>query len=645
MEKGKTLMADLINQAKSMGLQDDEIDISLYTKSRKGFHQQVSVHPQPAIYALDPKEDADTLALWNSQLLRRFPDIVREALIEGSYSVALVRQSGPDGSQPVIRFRSSGNQGETSRQIIQENVARICTDNDHSILDIQFTEGSLVRLAGSSSISVMNDPSNDQKFPHQRRPWGKPGMGASIGLSQCPHVSATLGGYISVDGRIYMLTVDHFISECTSCVVDTKLRSPSISDMNDVRRHLKSKLKDLGLKISRSAPDEIPLGKVAELLFPEDVDEELEQYKRFHRELDDKETGFALGVIRYRCGGGMLPLRPSSNPRLAGVLHHMDWSVSEITAKHRKGKNFHRHGRVAKPGTADLAQEVMKPEGSGDPCAMIGDMAGGEGVFYVGTTSGLREGCINPALIQYGDEYGVSHEWSMVVPHCEALKDSDFQGDSGAWIISNDNKLLGLLWGWDNGNLLFTPIQDVFADITQKMNCHKIELPDDFSGSRSERSGSLLCRTNPVEVDQDAPEPIQGESTDNDEPVLVSPSMLSPFSILQSRRSSSASSISNYSMSSTPSLLSSGSSFSFFDEPGAMTISSKSPSHCLTNDESVPTMLPFRPKSRSLPTCAMSEASALDWVCIRREDATEEMFASPLGVREIKHGKCETSMA
>jgi hypothetical protein len=595
------------------------------------FHQQVSVHPQPEIYALNPKEDADILKLWNTRLLPRFPDMIREAVIEGSYSVALVRQNGPNGSQPIIRFRSSGNQGEMSRQIIRESVETICNNNRHQILQVQFTEGTIVRLVGGSSYaSFVNDPSNDDKFPHARRPWARPGMGASIGLSQCPHVSATLGGYISVDERIYMLTVDHFISTC-SCIVDTQLRSPSISDAADVKNQLKKRFQQLSLKISRSALNEVPLGQLDEILFTLDFNEELEHYKRFERELNDGDEGFALAKIRYRCGGAMAPLRLSVNPDLDGLSHHMDWSLSEITAKHRVGKNVHRYGRVASPSLDDLDKELVSFTGCGIPCETIGEVTGGEAAYYVGTTSGLREGFINPALIQYGDEYGVSHEWSMVVPHCEALKDSDFQGDSGAWIISNDNKLLGLLWGWDNGNLLFTPIQDVFADITQKMKCHKIELPDNSSGSRSKRSGSLLCRTDLVEIEQYIPKQLVQEPIESDEPVIVSPGMLSPFSIVQSRRSSSVSSISSWSMSSS-------SSFSVSDEP---------PSHpnFPTKDQSEQTMLPFRPKSQSSPTWAMLEASDQDWVQFHRKDTMDELYGSSMGVKQTEQIPCETDMA
>jgi hypothetical protein len=620
LEQGKMVLLEQITQLKSMTLRDENAHKYVRSDQSKlmtAFHQQVSVHPQPEIYALDPKEDADTLKLWNTQLLPRFPDMVHEALIEGSYSVALVRQDGPNGSQPIIRFRSSENQGEMSRQIIQENVKTICINNRHQRLHVQFTKGTIVRLVGgASTASFVNDPSNDDKFPHARRPWPKPGMGASIGLSGCPHVSATLGGYISVDDRIYMLTVDHFISTC-SCVVDNQLRSPSTSDAADVKDQLKKKFQQLGLKISRSALNEVPLGQVREILFTSDFDEELEHYRRFERELDNGDNGFALGRVRWRCGGALSPLRPSVNPDLAGISHHMDWSLSEITAEHREGKNVHRYGRVASPSLDDLEKEVMRPEGCGIPCETIGEATGGGAAYYVGTTSGLREGIINPALIQYKDDSGISHERSMIVPRCNALRNSDFQGDSGSWIISTDNKLLGLLWGWDNGSLLFTPIQDVFADITQKIGCHQIKLPEYTSDPKSGHSPALLCRTSFCTTRESTPELIGMEFIEPDESTA---GLLAPYDYI--RRGSC--------VSSTPSLRSSSSSISEGSNAGSV-----SPGLGLFDSAQSRMTLSFRTKNQSVST---------GYVLVQN-DFTNHEIARPLDVMELDREECKPGLA
>jgi hypothetical protein len=561
LEKGKTLLKNLIAESRSISLSNEDTSTKNYS-DRKGFHQRVSMHPQPKMLALDPKEDAEAIKLWNMEIEPILPAIVQEAGVEGAYSVILIRQSSIDGPQPIIRFRSSDNQGTLSRQVIQDRVREICERYGHPILKVQFTAGTLVRLVGgNSSEEVLDDPSNDERFPHQRRYCERPGPGASIGRINCPHVSATMGGHISMDGRTHMLSVDHFIAACTC--QSPKVRSPSISDINDIQLHLSRMRNNLELRISRIADHEIPLDQV-DTLFPLDVQEELAQYERFVEEVKQHEHAFSLGIIRKRSGEDRS--RSSVNSGRPNVIHRLDYSLTEITEKNRQGKNILRHGLTADPSLDDLQNEVITPDGSGDPITTTSHVFGGENVFYVGTTSGLRKGTVSPILMLYRDKYGVeSREWAIVVPGCENLSAYDFQGDSGAWIIKDDNSLLGLLWGWDNGYLLFTPIHDVFEDIKERWKYRQVELPNLSSGSRPQQSGILLCRTSDY--------PTLDDCEDSRSPpinILKTPATgLSPLDIdkeVWRRRGSSASSGS--SMSSTPgSVSSSASSFTEVSPP------------------------------------------------------------------------------
>ncbi|KAF2676151.1 hypothetical protein K458DRAFT_194090 [Lentithecium fluviatile CBS 122367] len=606
LDRGKDLLEVLIHGIRARTPDTGNSNMADGRRLKAPHHQQVSIRAQPEIYALDSKENADVLALWNKRLLPRFPSIVQEAKIDGSYSVSLVLQKADGGLHPIIRFRSSRGQNTESREAVKDLVKSICDENGSPRLHVQFTKGTLVRLVGGSlEASILDDPSNDQRFPHERRPWHTPGLSASIGLSDCPHVSATLGGYISVDDRIYMLTVDHFISECP-CSMSWEVRSPSISDISDVKDQLYKKIDDLSLRIRQTAPNEIPLGQVQELLFAGDIDEELEQYKRFERDLKGDDSQFAFARVRERCGVSQPPLRPSTNPfiPLPGALHRMDWSLSEVNVSHRMGKNIHRHGRVHEPTLRHLQAEVSRPGGLGPLCTATSEVFARESAYYVGTTSGFREGFVNPALVQYGDEYGITHEWALVVPGCEWLGDRDFQGDSGAWIMSNDDKLMGLLWGWDNGNLLFTPIQDVFADIAQKMqvDTHQIKLPE-YSGPHS-RQGSLLCRGI-----NGALRTVSAQGVERPMELPITPQILRSPTIdhekLRRRRSSGADSA--CSISSTPSLLSSASSFAEDIATRVHTPQGPVP-------PSLPAALPIRTKARAVPG---DEEAIEEWVCIQ----------------------------
>jgi hypothetical protein len=186
-----------------------------------------------------------------------------------------------------------------------------------------------------------------------------------------------------------------------------------------------------------------------------------------------------------------------------------------------------------------------------------------------------------------------------------------------------DHRLLGLLWGWDNGNLLFTPIQDVFADIAQKMrvDMHLIKLPE--YPSPHSRQGSLLsrrsngtlrykfpCRSDrPVELPVTTPQqlqlPISNEEKRN------------------RRRSSGADSA--FSNISTPSLISSASSF----VEGASTSGSpaegpSTPSVMSAMEHGINETLPMRPEARVLTNEAIEE-----WVCIPYDDdPIEEKFSA-----------------
>jgi hypothetical protein len=94
--------------------------------------------------------------------------------------------------------------------------------------------------------------------------------------------------------------------------------------------------------------------------------------------------------------------------------------------------------------------------------------------IFVGSGSGRRSGIINdiPAIIRTN---GVtSQEWSLTLLG-ERFDYND--GDAGAWVIrTEDNKLVGML-GMIHNRLLFTPIEEIFADIKQRLHAREVCLP------------------------------------------------------------------------------------------------------------------------------------------------------------------------
>lgn len=590
-------------------------------KENASYHQQVSIYPQPEISALDKCEDAEVLALYNSHLLPEFPSIVQAARINGTYSVSLVRQEVNKCPSPIIRFRSAENQSKAARFLIRKRVEEICAQHARFVLPVQFSQGKLVHLANIFDSTVLDDPPNDCRFPHERRYHPLLCMGVSIGIRGCPHVSATSGGYVSADGMICMLTIDHWLSACPNrCRNSNEVLSPSISDAQDVLEQARRKLEELSLLSQQDAPDELVVDQdFGTHIFSEEIDREMKIYEQIRRESEKPESDYTFGRIQERCGMGQPRMRASVNPGSFNKCHRMDWSLIRITAQHRKGQNRHRYERNTSPSLEEVELEIMSPEGRGELCSTTVNVFGGETVHYVGTTSGFRLGSVNPAMVQYKDDNGnVSHEWSMVVPSCERLRARDFQGDSGAWIISENDELLGQLWGWDNGNLLFTPIVDIFADIAQKMDIRpdEVNLPQPSLPGQGLGLLSRICAA----VVASAPE----NNTETDKKLNAS-SLLSPLSIAPKGRRSRGSSL--YSVSSASDMTSLGSS------PVMVSHSSVASMASIRSSLSVQSMLSadtnFSEESNS-PDTPQSDGIEMRTLPKRRNDRRTENWVSIL---------------
>ncbi len=97
-----------------------------------------------------------------------------------------------------------------------------------------------------------------------------------------------------------------------------------------------------------------------------------------------------------------------------------------------------------------------------------------------------------PVSITLNEE--TSSEWAIVLqPESQQISTTHL-GDSGSWVLrQSDNALVGLLWGWVDGHLLFTPIKDVFNDIKSMLNADMICLP----GAQEFNSNALkICCLN-----------------------------------------------------------------------------------------------------------------------------------------------------
>ena len=197
---------------------------------------------------------------------------------------------------------------------------------------------------------------------------------------------------------------------------------------------------------------------------------ELGQHLRnFREKLTKHSDEYKLGKVVI-CSNEDEFVPPSIQRAEGGqILHHrLDWLICDVK-KERLGKNRFRHPAGKDLNSQDFDNEITNPYGVGEACQDWREFKCGEEVYYVGSFSGYREGKISPVHGQFKHENGVSQEW-YIVPS-ETVVENDVQGDSGAWVLSKiDHKVLGLLWGYSSNTLLFTPIHEIFRQISVKMN-------------------------------------------------------------------------------------------------------------------------------------------------------------------------------
>ena len=493
MLEGQASINDLVRTVKLQFPQQPETGTPSDSNKGKFLH----VHIQP----IDAITDVDIARDWTEYYLPRWPELVKGANdIGNSYSAVLVRQKGSLGKfAPVIRFQSSRGQTDEERKIILGNIRTLCDEKGCRELPVHFSTGTVVRLVGGphqedETQSYESEPPRNSKFPHQRRYWQTPGMGASIGMTDCPHVSATLGGYIMIGTRRYMLSVNHFIQRARTCNycerrdLRSSLSSPSLCDVKEMEMEISKKMKLLEQALKPNVPVELPAKKAIELI-QGCQGKELMHYQRFYDEHRRPMNVYGLGTLQRH----NTPIGDEENSDTqTGMPLTMDWAIFEVD-RPRRGENKYRHPQPTEPGVTEFEKENANVQGLGESCQASRLFKSGENVHYVGNRSGFSCGDINLVQSFFKEQGREYYEWG-IVPSGLHERESNFQGDSGAWILGHDNQLLGLLWGYNNGLLLFTPIKEVFEDIAQTTHCEvKVAPPN---GHRPGAPGQVvhICR-------------------------------------------------------------------------------------------------------------------------------------------------------
>ena len=457
------------------------------------------------ILPINSTEDKEAIDTWRNWIAPELPEIMESLSIGDSCSVTLVRQKGNHNKfEPIIRFRSP-NQTSTTRYVIRQKVREILLKNNRPEIPINFSNGRVVLLGGVQSPSSQHytdDDSADPRVAHERRYYARPGMGISIGMTQCEHETATSGGYILVDNKPLMLTVQHLERKARNCKecpnvgnLDNSLSSPAPADRMELREQFEADLDDLDkdFEITDSVDAQVAMTAWAEK-YPAYATL-AKQLRAFQEQLSKPPDHYRLGKVVDHSDESDF-VRPT--PRQGGekiLRHRMDWALYEVN-KERLGKNKFSHPVGTEVCPKHIENEITNPYGTGEACEDHREFHRGETVYYVGSHSGYREGIIDESygLISHS-QGGVSQEW-CIMPKT-IVDENDVQGDSGAWVLGKvDNFLLGLLWGYADGKILFTPIAEIFHHIIQKRGPVDVQVaPLDPNNARRPHSSTEISKT------------------------------------------------------------------------------------------------------------------------------------------------------
>ena len=442
------------------------------------------------VFPIHPKESRRLVRLWLMFILPALPHILNERL-GGNYAASLVRRGQSEfEAEPCIQIESPCLPAQGGKRIIQKSLDDICIKHGHASISLRFTEGTVKKLNGEGAVDDDDGKSADDQLAfNYGRPYSKPGMGASVGLLCSNSISATLGGYVLIGGKKYLLTSEHFVAKSRKLGIgdcdiddDSTLTSPSIYDLKKIEANLKQNQRDLEGEINELMLQTYGNQEIAEEAFNDLTPALRDKTKRRDdvRILLDQVTKpplqYAVGTVRrLRLDETRTEVISRSladdvglqNDQLM-VKHHMDWALFDTYAQMAEiGENRHKYRSNQDAIVDNYIEESDHVNQPGDVCQETCGVVSGLSVHYVGQRSKHRSGKVSlPSLVREGSSEKLA--WGFLGPDGYTIPYSDVAGDSGAWVIRTDNnKLMGQVHSYGQDTVLFTPIDVVFAALRE----------------------------------------------------------------------------------------------------------------------------------------------------------------------------------
>ena len=441
----------------------------------------------PRTFPIVPKENRRLVQIWFKSILPALPKILSECL-GGIYSVSLIRRGQSDFSaEPCIQIGSPCVPEQAAQKVIKELVGKMWEKDGLQQIAMRFIEGSIKKISGVEGIDDDNggESADVRRLDfNYKRPYSKPGMGASVGLLCSDKLSATLGGYVLIGGKKYLLTSEHFIANARALAdpnddCDT-LTSPSREDLRNMENNLKQNKRDSDSNVNTLVGKGYSDKDYAEDVFSDpNLSDELrdamsnnEDIKSLLDQVTSKPLEYAVGKVKKLSLGP--PRRHSISRTLANqvglqndeleVKHSMDWAL--ITTDNRTaqaGENRHKYR-----SNKDAIEDVLYVDENNRAGDVVYETCGAESghlVYYVGQKSKHRIGKVSLPVF---DNSSGTLVWGIIGSDGQEIPYSDVAGDSGAWVIREvDNRLMGQVHSHDHGQVLFTPIDVIFAELEE----------------------------------------------------------------------------------------------------------------------------------------------------------------------------------
>jgi hypothetical protein len=415
---------------------------------------------EDCLFVPRPIEDATLLGLWHGSVLPSLKSSPEEW--HGLNAAHLFRQ-GPteQESWPVILISIDKDEQEI-RIALTQKLSQFFDEELRCSIRISF-EQSIVHRSGASYLPPICEARNTAFQPYPR-------SGASIGIQGRLDYTATLGGFLLIDGRPHILTVDHIIPSELAEQKSISITHPSEQEGQNRPPWIAIEIFLETLQKCCNACFELWKEHNEQTDFYKPIDIEKIQcptateFKKLKDGLFREFPVETLGTITCRS-------ETRSRPSLEANMQYeveMDWALVSVDAW---PFSIEWHIR-------NFLKDVH-----------FSSVVPGAHIKSTGRTSGEQTGQVNTARSVVRHTTRFTQEHSVIKDPQSTLSDwisggIGVDGDSGSWLIDRDSgALYWAVWGRDriktNPICLFSPITDVVADIKERNGAVTVVLPSD----------------------------------------------------------------------------------------------------------------------------------------------------------------------